>query len=153
MLLQEGVRAVEFCLPDNSWERTCLNEFKNKKVILYFFPENSTWENIKEACKFRDAYEEIIKYGATVVGVSPDKPRVHERMREKYKLPFLLLSDTDHKIAEAYGASEEKQFLGRKYKGVLRSTYIIDERGKIQKVFTNINLEDHIDEVLYSLKN
>src|SRR4051794_28481616 len=101
MLLQTGASAVEFCLPDNDWERICLNEFKDKKVVLYFFPENNTTKNIKEACKFRDAYDEILKQGAIVVGVSPDKPRVHEKITTKYKLPFLLLSDTDHRIAEA----------------------------------------------------
>jgi thioredoxin-dependent peroxiredoxin len=153
MLLKEGDSAVEFCLPDNGWERTCLNEFNNRKVVLYFFPEGSSSDNIKEACKFRDAYDEIVKQRAIVVGVGADKPRINERIIEKYKLPFLLLSDTNHQIAEAYGAWEEKQFFCKSYKRVIRLTYIIDEKGKIQKVFKNVDLEDHIDEVLYTLRN
>ncbi len=153
MLIQEGSRAIEFCLPDNSWERVCLNEFKDMKVVLYFYPEGSIWDNIREACEFRDAYDEITKEGAVVVGVSSDKPRTHEDFRKKYSLPFPLLSDPDHSIAKAYGVWEDKRFFGKKYKGVVRTTYIIDEHGKIQKVFTDVDAKDHVDEILYALKN
>lgn len=153
MKLQKGDKAIEFCLPDNGWERTCLNEFKNKKVVLYFYPEHDTWDNIKEACKFRDAYDIITKERTVVVGVSSNNPRVQEKFIEKHKLPFLLLSDINHEIAEAYGVWAEKQAWGKKYKEISRSTFIINEQGKIQKVFMNVDVKDHIDEVLYELMN
>lgn len=152
-MLQKGDRAIEFCLPDIVWERMCLNEFSNKKVVLYFYPQHSTWDNTKEACKFRDAYEEITKERAVIVGVSSDKPRVNKKFIEKYKLPFPLLSDIYHEIADAYGVWYEKEFLGKKYKEVSRSTFIIDEQGKIERAFINVDVNDHIDEVLYQLKN
>lgn len=152
-MLQKGDKAIEFCLPDNGWERTCLNEFKNKKVVLYFYPKHSNWDNIKEACKFRDAYGIITKERSVVVGVSSYYPRTQGEFIEKYKLPFPLLSDTNHEIAQAYGVLDEKQAWGKKYTDFLRSTFIINEHGKIQKVFMNVDVKDHIDEVLYELQN
>lgn len=152
-MLRKGDNAIEFCLPDDGWDRTCLNEFRNKKVILYFFPMHNRRKNVKEACMFRDAYERIKKERGVVVGVSSHYPRDQKKFIEKYKLPFSLLSDTHYEIAQAYGVLQERQSFGRKYPDIIRSTFIIDEHGKIQNVFIDVDMKEHVDEVLYELQN
>ena len=116
--------------------------------MLYFYPKDDTPGCTKEACSFRDAFSDFKKKGITILGVSPDKQSAHQKFTEKYKLPFTLLSDTDHTIAEAYESWGEKKFMGRTYLGVLRNTFLIDEKGKIKKIFEKVKPEEHASEVL-----
>ena len=121
---------------------------KGQKVVLYFYPKDDTPGCTKEACSFRDAWAKFKKRGIKVLGVSPDSEASHKKFETKYKLPFTLLADKDHAIADAYGVWGEKKFMGRTYMGVLRTTFLIDEKGKIKKVFEKVKPEDHANEVL-----
>jgi peroxiredoxin Q/BCP len=116
--------------------------------VLYFYPKDDTPGCTKEACSFRDAFSKFKKQDITVLGVSPDKEAAHKKFETKYQLPFTLLADTDHSIAESYGVWGEKKFMGRTYMGVHRTTFLIDEKGKIKKVFEKVKPEDHASEVL-----
>ena len=130
-MLEEGMLAPEFTLTADDGSQVSLSDFRGKKLILYFYPKADTSGCTKQACALRDAYPEIDPQGAEVIGISPDPPAKLVKFREKYDLPFVLLSDPDHKVAEAYGAWGEKSMYGRKYEGILRSHFAIDEEGKI----------------------
>jgi peroxiredoxin Q/BCP len=125
-----------------------LKDLRGQKVVLYFYPKDDTPGCTKEACSFRDAFAKFKKQGINVLGVSPDSEASHKKFVTKYKLPFTLLADTDRSIAEAYGVWGEKKFMGRKYMGVHRTTFLIDEKGKIKKIFEKVKPEDHASEVL-----
>ena len=125
-----------------------MKELKGQKVVLYFYPKDDTPGCTKEACSFRDAWAKFKKRGIKVLGVSPDSEASHKKFETKYNLPFTLLADKDHAIADAYGVWGEKKFMGRTYMGVLRTTFLIDEKGKIKKVFEKVKPEDHANEVL-----
>ena len=147
-MVKEGTAAPAFKTTDANGEPVNLKDFRGKKVVLYFYPKDDTPGCTKEACSFRDAFSKFKKQGITILGVSPDSEKSHQKFTAKYKLPFTLLADTDHSIADAYGVYGEKKFMGRTYMGIHRTTFLIDEKGKIKKVFEKVNAEDHADEVL-----
>lgn len=150
-MLNAGERAVDFTLKDNNGKATSLSDFTGKKIVLYFYPKDDTPGCTKEACSFRDVYDEILEAGGVVLGVNPDGQASHSSFKEKFGLPFHLLSDEDHKVAEAYGAWGEKMMYGKTYMGVLRSTFIIGEDLIIKKVFPKVSPEGHGEEILQAL--
>jgi peroxiredoxin Q/BCP len=147
-MVKEGDIAPDFILKHKDGEVMNLSDFQGQKVVLYFYPKDDTPGCTKQACSFRDADEVFREKNIKVLGVSPDDESSHTKFSEKYSLPFQLLSDSDHKIAESYGAFGDKQFMGKNYKGVLRKTFLIDEAGKIKKIFDKVNVSEHADEVL-----
>ena len=147
-MIKEGTTAPAFKTTDQSGKNISLKDLRGQKVVLYFYPKDDTPGCTKEACSFRDAFAVFKKRGITVLGVSPDNEKSHQKFVTKYKLPFTLLADTDRSIAEAYGVWGEKKFMGRTYMGVHRTTFLIDEKGKIKKVFEKVKPEDHASEVL-----
>jgi peroxiredoxin Q/BCP len=147
-MLKEGTTAPAFKTKDANGESVSLKDFRGQKVVLYFYPKDDTPGCTKEACSFRDAFSKFKKQGIAVLGVSPDSEASHKKFAVKYKLPFTLLADTDRAIAEAYGVWGEKKFMGRTYMGVYRTTFLIDEKGKIKKVFEKVKPEEHGGEVL-----
>ena len=147
-MVKEGTAAPAFKTTDANGEPVNLKDFRGKKVVLYFYPKDDTPGCTKEACSFRDAFSKFKKQGITILGVSPDSEKSHQKFTAKYKLPFTLLADTDHSIADAYGVYGEKKFMGRTYMGIHRTTFLIDEKGKIKKVFEKVKPEDHANEVL-----
>jgi peroxiredoxin Q/BCP len=144
--------APDFTLLSDSGESTSLSDFKGQTVVLYFYPKDDTTGCTQEACEFRDLFPRFRKSKAVILGVAPDSPRKHANFKKKYSLPFTLLSDKDHKVAERYGIWVEKLFWGRKYMGVERTTYIIGPDGKIRKIFAKVNPEGHAAEVERALK-
>ncbi|SRR5581483_5578943 len=149
--LAPGDPAPPFSLPADDGRQVSLKDFRGRKVVLYFYPKDDTPGCTAEACGFRDTWEEVVEAGAVVLGVSPDDVPSHARFRKKYGLPFPLLADRDHRVAEAYGAWGEKVLYGRKHQGVLRTTFIIDEAGRIARVFERVQPAGHASEVLASL--
>lgn len=146
-----GAKAPAFSAPDQSGKTVSLSDFKGKTVILYFYPKDDTSGCTVEACSFRDEHATFKKKGAVIIGVSPDNARSHTKFIEKFELPFTLLSDADHKIAEAYHVWVEKSMYGRKYMGMERSTFVIDPAGKIQAIYRKVKPAEHIAEVLAGL--
>ena len=147
-MIKEGSTAPAFKTNDANGETVSLKDLRGQKVVLYFYPKDDTPGCTKEACSFRDAFAKYKKRGITVLGVSPDSEASHKKFETKYKLPFTLLADKDHAIADAYGVWGEKKFMGRTYMGIHRTTLLIDEKGKIKKVFEKVKPEDHASEVL-----
>ena len=147
-MIKEGTTAPAFKTTDANGDTVSLKDLRGQKVVLYFYPKDDTPGCTKEACSFRDAFATFKKRGIAVFGVSPDSEASHKKFETKYKLPFTLLADTDRSIAESYGVWGEKKFMGRKYMGVLRTTFLIDEKGKIKKIFEKVKPEDHASEVL-----
>lgn len=150
-MLKEGQKAPSFKLPGDDGKEHSLNDFKGKKVVLYFYPKDDTSGCTKEACDFKDNMSRIKRKDTVVIGVSKDSVKSHLKFKEKYGLNFLLLSDEDLNILEKYGVWKEKSMYGRKYMGVERTTFIIDENGKIQKIFEKVKVPGHVDEVLKNL--
>ena len=148
MPIQKGLPAPEFSLNDDEGRTRVLSEFKGTKVVLYFYPKDDTPGCTTEACNFRDDYSAYVDAGITILGISPDSVKSHQEFREKYKLPFSLLADEDHKVAEAYGVWGKKKFMGKEYMGVLRTTFIVDEKGRIAHVFADVKPADHSKEIL-----
>jgi peroxiredoxin Q/BCP len=149
--LKPGDVAPAFTVATNGGGRISLADYKGKNVILYFYPKDDTPGCTKEACAFRDAYTGFKKKGAVVLGVSPDPVKAHDKFVEKYQLPFTLLADEDKSIVNAYGAWGEKQFLGRKYMGTHRVTFLIGPDGRIRAVWPKVKPEEHAAEVLAAL--
>jgi len=149
--LKEGDMAPEFTAATNAVGKVSLSDFKGKDVVLYFYPKDDTPGCTKEACGFRDNFAEFKKRGAVVLGVSTDSGKSHDKFVEKYKLPFLLLADEDKKIARAYGVWGEKSFMGRKYLGTLRVTFLIGPDGHIKKIWPQVKPDEHAAEVLAAL--
>jgi len=149
--LKEGDQAPAFSAPTNGGGRLSLAELKGKNVILYFYPKDDTPGCTKEACAFRDHFAEFKKKGAIVLGVSVDPVKSHDKFVEKFKLPFTLLADVDKKIVEAYGVWGQKSFMGRKYMGIHRVTFLIGPDGKIRKIWPKVKPEEHAEEVLAAL--
>jgi peroxiredoxin Q/BCP len=148
---KEGDKAPAFSAPTNGGGKLSLADLKGQPVILYFYPKDDTPGCTKEACAFRDEFAEFKKRGAVVLGVSTDPVKAHDKFVEKYKLPFTLLADEDHKIVEAYGVWGQKTFMGRKYMGTHRVTFLIGPDGKIQKIWPTVKPEEHAAEVLAAL--
>ena len=149
--IEVGSKAPDFTLPTHNGTKLKLSSLKGTPVVLYFYPKDDTPGCTKEACGFRDANATLAKHKAVVLGVSPDAPESHETFRLKYKLPFTLLADVDHKVAEKYGAWREKNMYGKKSMGIARSTFIIDATGTVAKVFKAVRADGHADQVLESL--
>jgi peroxiredoxin Q/BCP len=147
-MLEEGTQAPDFTLPDENGTEVSLSQFRGKKVVIYFYPKDDTPGCTKEACNFRDNYDAILEKGAVVLGVSADSQKSHQKFKSKYELPFFLLSDPDKAMIQEYGAWGEKKMYGKTYEGVIRSTYVIDEDGKIAKVFPTVKPAEHGAEVL-----
>jgi len=147
----EEARAPEFTLPTQNGELVGLSDFLGNKVVLYFFVKDDTPGCTKEACSFRDGFREIRKKGAVILGISIYGVESHKKFASKYNLPFTLLSDKDAKVAKMYGVWKLKNLYGKKYWGVERSTLIIDENGKVAKVFRKVRVEGHFDEVLSAI--
>jgi thioredoxin-dependent peroxiredoxin len=147
-MIKEGKAAPDFTATNTNGETIRLKDLRGKKVVLYFYPKDDTPGCTKEACSFRDAFAEFKKQDIEVIGVSTDSEASHKKFTTKYKLPFTLLADTDHAIADAYGVYGEKKFMGRTYMGVKRMTFLIDEKGKVRKVFEKVKPEEHAQEVL-----
>jgi peroxiredoxin Q/BCP len=152
-MLEEGKKAPDIILKDQDGNIVSLNDFKGQKVVLYFYPKDDTTGCTKEACSFRDEFPKFEKLDALVIGVSPDSVESHKKFAQKYNLPFTLLSDEGKEAVEAYDVWKQKSMYGRNYMGVERTTYIIDEKGNIEKVFPKVKVENHIEEVLKALKN
>ena len=148
-----GEKAPAFALPADDGQTVKLEDLRGKRVVLYFYPKDDTSGCTTEACEFRDNWKAVSKAGAVVLGVSPDSVSTHAKFKEKYKLPFTLLADTDHRVAEAYGAWGEKSMYGRKHQGILRSTFVIDEAGTVARVFPRVKPKGHATEVLQALQS
>ena len=151
-MLKEGGQAPDFAVRDTDGNEVSLSDFRGRKVVLYFYPKDDTPGCTKQACSIRDSYSEFEERGIKVLGVSLDDQASHRKFADKYELPFTLLADTDHAVADAYGVYGEKEFMGRKYMGVARKTFLIDEEGKIKKIFDKVNVEQHADEVMEAFK-
>jgi thioredoxin-dependent peroxiredoxin len=149
---QPGDKAPDFKLPDENGKTVSLSDFKGKQVVLYFYPKDATPGCTTEACDFRDNLGRLAKAGAVVLGVSADSAESHKKFKEKQGLNFPLLSDPGRKAIEAYGVWQEKSLYGRKFMGIVRSTFIIDASGRIAKVFPKVKVAGHADEVLAALK-
>ena len=150
-MLNIGDKAPEFELIADSGETMELKDYKGKKVVLYFYPKDMTSGCTVEACDFRDNVKKIEKKNAVVIGVSADDTKSHKKFKEKHELPFTLLSDPTHKMLEEYGVWREKSMYGRKYMGIVRTTYVIDEKGKIEKAWDKVSITGHVDDVLANL--
>jgi thioredoxin-dependent peroxiredoxin len=151
--LKEGDEAPDFSAMATGEKKMSLSDLKGKNVILYFYPKDDTPGCTKEACGFRDHFAEIKKRGALVLGVSKDPAKSHEKFTQKFDLPFPLLSDEDHKIAEAYGVWGEKKFMGRTYMGMHRVTFLIGGNGRIKKIWRQVKPDEHAAEVLAALES
>ncbi len=151
MLLSEKSIAPDFELADETGKFHKLSNYRGKYVLLYFYPKDDTPGCTTEACSFRDAYADYTKAGVVIFGVSGDSVKSHLKFKEKYHLPFNLLSDEEHKVLEAYGVWGLKKMMGREYMGIFRTTYLIAPDGTIKKVFENVKPEGHSQEVLAAL--
>jgi len=149
--IEEGSKAPDFTLPTHDGTKLKLSSLRGQPVVLYFYPKDDTPGCTKEACGFRDAKAKLAKHEAVVLGVSPDSPESHEQFRTKYKLPFTLLADEGHAVAEKYGAWREKNMYGKKSMGIARSTFIIDAAGTVAKVFKAVKADGHAEQVLAAL--
>jgi thioredoxin-dependent peroxiredoxin len=147
-MLKEGDAAPDFQTRDERGREVRLSDFRGRRVVLYFYPKDDTPGCTKEACSFRDSYSAFEDQNIKVLGVSLDDEGSHQAFISKFNLPFTLLSDTDHSVSEAYGVYGEQAWGDKKYMGVARKTFLIDEQGVIKKVFDKVNVEAHSDEVL-----
>ena len=142
-MIKVGNKAPIFTLPDQDGKIHTLSDYLGKKVLLYFYPKDDTPGCTTEACNFRDGYEEFNKMGLVILGVSADSVKSHKKFAEKFKLPFPLLSDEDKTACEAYGVWQKKKFMGREYMGIARNSFLIDEGGKIAKVYEEVKAKEH----------
>jgi len=150
-VVAEGVAAPDFTLTSDSGHEVTLSQFRGRPVVLYFYPKDDTPGCTTEACEFRDAYDVFRERGAEVLGVSPDDVTSHEKFKTRYELPFTLLADPDHEVAEKYGVWGERKFAGKRYMGINRSTFVIDADGKVARAMLGIKPAGHAAEVLDSL--
>jgi thioredoxin-dependent peroxiredoxin len=150
--LIEGDKAPAFSAKNQDGKKVSLADFKGKKLVLYFYPEDGTPTCTVQACNLRDNYALLKKQGFEVVGVSPDDEKSHKKFETKHELPFTLVTDTEHTILNKYGVWGEKQMYGRKYMGVLRTTFVIDEKGVIKKIFLKPKSKQHAEEIVSTCK-
>ena len=152
MDLNIGDKAPSFKLKNQDAKTICLSDFKGKPIVLYFYPKDDTSGCTKEACNFRDEFPKFGKLKAEIIGLSADSVESHKKFAEKYKLPFNLLSDEKKEVLEKYGVWQEKSMYGRKYMGIVRTTFIINPSGKISKIFSKVKVDVHNKEVMEALK-
>ena len=152
-MIEAGKKAPTFSLKDQNGKTVKLAEFAGKNVVLYFYPKDNTPGCTTEACDFRDQHVKLEKAGAVVLGVSPDAEATHLKFAGKFGLPFTLLADTEHAVAEKYGSWGEKSLYGRKFMGIIRSTFLIGGDGKVAKVWPKVKVAGHVDEVLEAVKS
>jgi thioredoxin-dependent peroxiredoxin len=150
-VVSEGQPAPDFELESDSGEQVRLSQFRGKPVVLYFYPRDDTPGCTAEACSFRDDYKAYQERGAVILGVSPDDTASHVRFKGRYALPFTLLADPDHEVAEQYGAWGEKTLYGKKSVGLIRSTFVIDPNGNVARAIRNVRVQGHSEEVLGAL--
>ena len=150
-MVETGKKAPDFTLTDFAGKKHKLSDYKGKPVVLYFYPKDDTPGCTKEACSFRDSYGEYKKAGVEVIGISVDSEKSHEKFINKYDLPFTLLADPDKKVVEKYGVWVEKSMYGKKYWGTARTTFLIDESGKVIHIFEKVKPENHAQEILQVL--
>jgi peroxiredoxin Q/BCP len=151
MKLKVGDKAPGFSLPDAHGNVVSLKDFKGKKLVLYFYPKDDTPGCTKESCSFRDNLVRVKSKGAEIVGMSADSVKSHAKFAEKFELPFTLLSDESKEVIQTYDVWQQKSFMGKKYMGIVRTTFIIDEKGKIAHIFENVKVDNHTEEVLEKL--
>ncbi|TSC73554.1 MAG: peroxiredoxin Q/BCP [Parcubacteria group bacterium Gr01-1014_70] len=147
-----GTKASNFTLPDQNGNIHTLSDYKGQWVLLYFYPKDDTPGCTKEACGMRDVFPKFKKMDAVVFGISADSVMRHKKFAEKYKLPFILLSDENKDIIKAYGVWAKKKFMGREYMGIVRTSFLIDPKGKIAKIYEKVKPETHAEEVLQDLR-
>ncbi len=152
-MIEEGKKAPAFSLKSQDGKTVKLADFAGKPVVLYFYPKDNTPGCTTEACDFRDQHSKLEKAGAVVLGVSPDKETTHAKFAGKFGLPFTLLADTEHEVSEKYGAWGEKSLYGRKFMGIIRSTFLIGGDGKVARVWPKVKVNGHVDEVLEAVKS
>lgn len=150
-MLEVGTQAPDFTLPDQNGNRHSLSDYRGKKVILYFYPKDNTPGCTKQACGFAERYPKFTDKGAVVLGISKDSVASHKKFEEKYGLPFTILSDPELVAIQAYDVWQEKKNYGKTYMGVVRTTYLIDEEGKIAKVFDKVKAADNPEQMLGEL--
>lgn len=150
-MVEEGSPAPDFELKSDAGDTVKLSQFRGRPVVLYFYPRDDTPGCTKEACAFRDSYDEYLAQDAVILGVSRDGEESHQKFKQKYDLPFTLLSDPDHEVAEAYGVWAEKSMYGRKSMGIVRSTFVIAPDGMVAKAMRGIKVPGHSDKVLAAL--
>ena len=148
MVLTIGDKAPDFEVNNQNSEKTKLSDFKGKKVVLYFYPKDNTPGCTAESCNLRDNYQQLKAAGYEILGVSPDSEKSHQNFIKKYELPFTLLVDTEKDILQKYDVWKEKSMYGRKYMGTVRTTFIIDENGKIERIINKVNTKDHTNQIL-----
>ncbi|HKV71827.1 MAG TPA: thioredoxin-dependent thiol peroxidase [Gemmatimonadales bacterium] len=146
-MVSEGKSAPAFTLDTDSGETLSLKDLKGRPVVLYFYPKDDTPGCTVEACEFRDAFPRFKGTKAVILGISPDSVKSHQKFKEKFDLPFTLLADEDHAIAEKYGVWQKKSMYGRTYMGIARTTFLIDKDGKVAKVFEKVKPKGHAEEV------
>ena len=151
LMVEEGQPAPDFELTSDSGESVRLSNFRGKPVVLYFYPKNDTPGCTTQACGIRDSYEEFGERGAVVLGVSPDSESSHVKFKEKYGLPFTLLADPEHEVAEQYGTWVERRNYGKTYMGIERSTFVIDRDGRVARVLRRVKPDTHVEQVLEAL--
>ena len=152
MTINEGNKAPEFTLPNSQGNQVSLSDFQGKNVILYFYPKDNTKGCTLEAVNFRDNYEEIKQKDTVVLGISKDSVKSHVNFISKYHLPFILLSDKDEGVCELYGVWKKKSMYGREYMGIERTTFLIDKKGIILKIFRKVKVQGHVEKILEYLK-
>ncbi|XEC93883.1 thioredoxin-dependent thiol peroxidase [Paenibacillus tarimensis] len=143
----------DFTLPASTGEKVSIRDFRGKRVVLYFYPKDNTPTCTQQSCEFRDVHPEIEAANAVVLGISTDDVKSHQKFIEKYELPFMLLADTNHKVCEKYGVWQLKKLYGREYMGIVRSTFLVNEKGKLVREWRNVKLKGHIEQVLAALKD
>lgn len=151
MPLEKGAKAIDFTLKDDSGNSVSLNDFIGKWLVLYFYPKDDTSDCTIQACDFTNNYERILHYGANVVGISRDNANSHRKFKKKYNLTFSLLADVDKTVCSMYDVLKEKSMFGKKYLGIIRTTYIINPQGIIEYVFNNVDVNGHVEKVIEKL--
>jgi len=150
-MIEEGTPAPDFTLPSDSGHDITLSALRGSPIVLYFYPKDDTPGCTTQACGIRDAWRAFERAGAVVLGVSPDDQESHQKFKQKFDLPFTLLADTDHAVADAYGVWGEKTYAGKTYMGVLRSTFVIDGDGNVARIFHDVKPAEHTEQVLEAL--